>query len=347
MALEPLLQLGGQLVSFWTLALGGLAGGLTAGLFGVGGGVIVIPLLISLGIPPRLAAGSMNVAIISNAADALVHDLPRRKVDWRLGLIMGLAAMAGGQTGTWALGALGKPLLVDQLIRGGFLILLVWLAIRLLRTRRPPSKRVRAWLALPLLRYQSPWQAEPVSAVAPLLVALAGGLIGALLGVGGGILYVPVLLAFFPKPIQDLIPVSQIAVLLGSLSVSTGHVLHTGNLDPRLVLILVLTGSVGTVVGSRLKTQLDSRVLERLLAVILLLAAARLTLQGLGAFGATVAPAVAPGQEWLAGFQTWCAKGTLQLWLGTVGLALGLTPILSWLQHRVLDQLKRQDSAAR
>ena len=341
MAYEPLLQLGGQVVvSFWTLSLGGLAGGLTAGLFGVGGGVIVIPLLISLGIPPRLAAGSMNVAIISNAADALVHDLPRRRVDWRLGLIMGLAAVVGGQAGTWALGALGKPLLVDQLIRGGFLILLLWMAVRLLRGRRPPGKRVQAWLALPWLRYRSPWLDEPVSASGPMLVALAGGLIASLLGVGGGILYVPVLLAFFHRPLQDLVPVSQIAVLLGSLSVSTGHVLHTGNLDPRLVLILVLTGSVGTVVGSRLRGQLSSRLLERLLAFILLLAALRLTLQGLGSLGAPAVPAQGPqGSEWLSGFQHWCSQSTLQLWLGTVGLALGLTPLLSWLQHRLLDKL--------
>lgn len=345
MAAEPLLQLGGQLVSFWTLSLGGLLGGLTAGLFGVGGGVIVIPLLISLGIPPRLAAGSMNVAIISNAADALVHDLPRRRVDWRLGLYMGGAAVLGGQAGTWALGALGKPLLVDQLIRGGFLLLLLWLAARLLRARRPPSERVRAWLALPWLRYRSPWSDQPLSALAPLLVALAGGLVAALLGVGGGILYVPVLLAFFHRPIQDLVPVSQIAVLLGSLSVSTGHVLHTGNLDPRLVLILVLTGSVGTVVGSRLKGRLDSRLLEKLLAGVLLLAAARLSLQGLGALGAPDPAALPGGQgqhEWLAGFQAWCALGGWRLWLGTVGLALGLTPLLSWLQHRLLDRLGRE-----
>lgn len=342
MMLEPLLQVGDTVASFWTLSLGGLLGGLTAGLFGVGGGVIVIPLLISLGIPPRLAAGSMNVAIISNAADALAHDLPRRKVDVGLGLWMGIAAVAGGQAGTWALGALGKPLLVDQLIRGGFLVLLVWLAARLLRTRRPPGERVRRWLALPLLRHRGPWQDEPYSLAGPLLVALAGGVVAALLGVGGGILYVPVLLAFFHRPIQDLVPVSQLAVLLGSLSVSTGHVLHTGNLDPRLVLILVLTGSVGTVVGSRLKAQLDSRLLERLLAGLLILAAGRLALQGLGVWTSAPAPAAAQaGADWLPGFRAWCEASRLHLWLGTVGLAIGLTPALSWLQHRVLDRLGR------
>jgi uncharacterized membrane protein YfcA len=341
--LEPLLQVGDTVASFWTLSLGGLLGGLTAGLFGVGGGVIVIPLLISLGIPPRLAAGSMNVAIISNAADALAHDLPRRKVDVGLGLWMGAAAVVGGQAGTWALGALGKPVLVDQLIRGGFLVLLFWLAVRLLRPRRPPGERVSRWLALPLLRHRGPWQEEPYSLVAPLGVAFAGGVVASLLGVGGGILYVPVLLAFFHRPIQDLVPVSQLAVLLGSLSVSTGHVLHTGNLDPRLVLILVLTGSVGTVVGSRLKGQLDSRLLERLLAGILLVAALRLAWQGLG-WGGTGSPTVAQaqvGEDWLPGFRAWCGESRWQLWLGTVGLAIGLTPALSWLQHKVLDRLGR------
>ncbi len=338
MAIEPLLQLGnGMAISFWVLVLGGLLGGLTAGLFGVGGGVIVTPLLISLGVPPHLAAGSMNVAIISNAAEALAHDLPRRKVDWRLGLMMGAGAVAGGQAGTLWIASLKRPGLLDALIRGGFLILLLWLALRLLKKRGERGARARRWLFHMPLRYRSPWEEEPVSALGPVLVSVGGGLVAALLGVGGGIFYVPLLLALFHRPMQDLVPVSQIAVLMGTLSVSTGHVLHTGHVEPRLALVLVLAGSTGTVVGSRLKAHLDSKVLEKLLALVLLLAAFRLSLPLLGLSGSGVA-APASGGDWLRAYGDWCATSRLHLWLGTVGVALGMAPVLGWLQHRVLDR---------
>lgn len=338
MGFEPLLQLGpGLAISFWVLLLGGLLGGLTAGLFGVGGGVIVTPLLISLGVPPHLAAGSMNVAIISNAAEALAHDLPKRQVDKRLGVMMGLGAVAGGQAGTLWIARLGRPELLDALIRGGFLLLLLWLALRLLRKRRPRGQWASQWLFHLPFRYRSPWEERPVSALAPLVASVGGGLVASLLGVGGGIFYVPLLLALFQRPMQDLIPVSQIAVLMGTLSVSTGHVLHTGHVDPRLALILVLAGSTGTVVGSRLKATLDSALLERLLAFVLLLAALRLGLPLLG-FAPTATVPDAQGGDWLRSYANWCATSRWNLWVGTVGVALGMAPLLGWLQHRLLDR---------
>lgn len=342
MMLEPLLRMGDTMVSLWTLSLGGLVGGLAAGMFGIGGGVIVNPLLISLGIPPRLVAASMSVATLSNAGGALFRDLGRYAVHIRLGLWMGLAAVVGGQAGTWLLGQVERPELVDHIIRVSFMVLLVWLALRLFRKRRPPGTWARTWLSLPFLRLSGPWGDSPASAAGPLLAALLGGGLAALLGVGGGILYVPVLLALYHRPIQDLVPVSQIAVALGSLSVASGHAWHTGNLDARLVLVLVLTGSLGTAVGTRLKAQLDSHVLEKLLAGVLVLAALRLGLQSLGVWnGAPALAAGQGGQDWLPGFRAWCEASRLQLWLGTVGLAIGLTPALAWLQHKVLDRLGR------
>lgn len=338
MRLEPLLQLAdGAGISLWVLLAAGLLGGLTAGLFGVGGGVLVTPLLISLGVPPRIAAGSMNVAIISNAAEALTHDLPRRRVDWKLGLWMGLAAVVSGQAGTLWIGRLGRPQLVDAIIRIGFLVLLLLMALRLLRERRPRGERTRRWLFAAPFRYHSPWEERPVSLVLPVSVALGGGLVASLLGVGGGIFYVPLLLGLFHRPLQDLVPVSQIAVLLGTLSVSSGHVWHTGNIDPRLALVLILAGSVGTVAGTRLKARLASRLLERLLALVLLLAALRLVLPLPVHESAAGLPG---GREWLAGYAAWCAQGTWHAWLGTVGLALGFAPLLSIVQHRLLDRLR-------
>jgi hypothetical protein len=283
----------------------------------------------------------MNVAIIANAADSLVHDLPRRRVDWRLGLFMGAAAVAGGQAGTFWLGRLGKPELVDLMIRAGFLVLLAYMAYHLLRKKLSRGDTARRWLFHMPLRYQSPWEEAPVSALGPVLASLGGGLVASLLGVGGGIFYVPVLLALFHRPLQELVPVSQIAVLLGTLSVSTGHVLHTGFIDPRLSLILITAGSVGTVVGTRLKSHLESRLLERLLALVLLAAALRLALPLIGLEASPARAATTLGRDWLRPFADWCARDPLHLWLGTVGVALGMAPLLSWLQHALLDRLRR------
>lgn len=341
MELEPLLHLAdGSVLSVWSLIMAGLLGGLTAGLLGIGGGAIVNPLLISFGLAPRLATACMSVAIIANASGASVYSLRHWNVDIKLGLYMGLAGILGGQAGTLAIAAWGKPDLLDTVIRIGFLILLIFLAWKLWRGNKGANHALRGLLFSLPFRRSSVFEQEPVSPVAPVAAALGVGVLAALLGIGGGIFYVPLLMALFGRDIRELVPVSQIAVLLGSISVATGHVLHTGNIEPRVALVLVLSGSVGTAVGSRFKKQLDARHLEKLFAFVLLGGAIRMGLQLVAAPAAVVSASSPPqgADVWLGGFLEWASRNQLHLWLATAGLALVAGPVLAWVQHTIADR---------
>lgn len=344
MPLEPLLRLGdGLALSVWTLIAAGLAGGVTAGLMGIGGGVIVNPILIALGVPPRISAASMSVAIVANASGATLFNLRKQRVDVRLGLCMGAAGVAGGLAGTALIRGFGRPETLDSLIRGAFVVLLLLLAWRMSRGGNGVAGgEPSGWLRRLPLRYLSPLAAEPVSPLPAMAAALGVGLVSALLGVGGGVFYIPLLLALFHRDIREVVPVSQIAVLLANLAVGTGHVFQTGNIDPRLALVLIVSGSVGTAVGSRLKQHLEGGHVQRLFALVLVLGSGRMAWQLLAPGAPAAEPALdSAGAGALDAFGRWCASAPWRAWLGTVGLALAVGPLLTHLQHKLVDRLER------
>ncbi len=345
MLLEPILLLGdGSAISLWSLVLGGLMGGLTAGLIGIGGGAIVRPLLMSFGLAPRIATACMSVAIISNASGACTYSLKHWKADLRLGVIMGLMATIGGQAGTWTIAHLDKPALIDGIIRAAYVFLLLFLAFKLWRGKSQSHQGLRRMLFRLPFRYSSPFETEAVSPLFPGLVALFVGMVASLLGIGGGIFYVPLLMALFGRDIRELVTVSQVAVLFSSVSVASGHVFFTGNVEVRIALVLVLAGSIGTAVGSRLKKHLSARHIERLFALILLGGAWRMIVQLTGSPGpAHGKPLPAGGlqSDWLGWLPLWAAESPWRIWLLTAGFAMLAGPLLAALQHWLLDRLER------
>jgi uncharacterized protein len=342
--LEPLLTLGeGLAISYWTLTMAGLVGGLTAGLMGVGGGVIVNPMLIALGVPPRISAASMSVAIVANASGAALFDLRRGGVDWRLGIWMGACGAVGGYGGTILIGEVQRAATLDAVIGGSYILLLLLLAGQLLRRGRSAAGGGPHPLLTRLpLRYRSPYCSVPVSPLLPAIAAFAIGMSASLLGVGGGVFFVPLLMALFRCDIRSVVPASQIATLLVSLAVGTGHLLQTGNIDPRLALVLIVAGSIGTATGSQLKRHLSGPVVQRLFALVLGLGALRMAWQLAGLEpGAGEVLLDNGGAGALDAFARWCASAPWRGWLGTVGLALLAGPLLTQLQHRLVERLER------
>jgi uncharacterized protein len=339
----PEIILGGQVISIVSLAMAGLVGGLTAGLLGIGGGALVNPLLIALGVPPRIAVASMSATIISNASGASLFNLRKGKVDWRLGLYMGFFAVLGGQIGTRLIQEIAKPESIDPFIRVAFVFLLLGLAKRMAFPRKVKHDGLHPLLAWPKgLRMHSHIAQMEISPAVPCIAALLVGVLASFLGIGGGVFYVPLLMTLFAKDIRQVVPISQVTVMFGAISVATGHVMHTGFLDPRLSLLLLLSGSVGTAVGSRLKARLDARTVQRLFAFVLLLGALRMGWQVF--ITATHEKVIAPitkvsGIQSLDALQAWCDTNTWQAWLGGVGLAILLGPLLAWAQHALFDRM--------
>ncbi len=340
-------------IQAWIVLLAGALGGVAAGLMGIGGGLVVNPLLIACGVPPRVATACMSVAIVSNAAGASAFNLQRLEVDWKTGLLMGSGGVLGGQLGTILIGAAGRPAALDRLILICFTVLLLLVVWRMLRAGTPrDDRRPHGLLTRLPFRYHSPACPVPVSPLLPMAAAVLVGGVSALLGVGGGVFFVPLLLMLFRGNIRELVPVSQLAVLLVMTSVSTGHILHTGHLDPLLALLLVLSGGLGTAVGSRLRRRATGRLVSRLFALVLAGGALKMFMELLNRGAAEVpvvesvaasgarAPTGAADSLYHTVFD-WIRTDDLHLWLGTVGLALVLGPALAWVQHAVYERLRR------
>ncbi|MEM1314074.1 MAG: sulfite exporter TauE/SafE family protein, partial [Pseudomonadota bacterium] len=196
--------------AFLLLGLGG-AVGLLSGLFGVGGGFLMTPLLIFIGIPPAVAvATEANQIVASSLSGSLAH-WRRRAVDVKMGLVL----LAGGLAGTFAgvrifalLRQLGQVELLISLcyvvflgIVGGLMFFESLNAIRRTRRAQPPKPRRRhGWVHhLPLkMRFRA--SNLYISAIPPFFIGAAVGVLAAIMGVGGGFIMVPAMIYLLGMP---------------------------------------------------------------------------------------------------------------------------------------------------
>lgn len=227
----------------------GLLAGIASGLFGVGGGVVLVPLLVRVcGLDQRLAHGTSLTAIVPIAASGTVGYALAGEVDWTLAGLTALGALVGTPIGARLLGRL--PV---RTLRRGFAVLLLLTAVRMLLS--PAGGDGRAAFDL-------------LGGVAAVLTGLASGLLAGVMGVGGGVLLVPVFSLLFGLPLV-LAKGSSLAVIVPGAIAGTLRNRTQGTTDLRAGLLAGAGGVVAAQLAAQVSLDLDPTVSSATFAALL------------------------------------------------------------------------------
>jgi uncharacterized membrane protein YfcA len=276
------------------LAVGGVAAGLFGALLGLGGGILIVPLLtLGMGVPLREAvAVSLVCVIVTSGAAAGVY-LQRHIANLRLGMVLELFTATGA-----LVGGLAAFLLPDALLAGLFAVLLAYTAASMLRRSSEPipepvSEPALAEDAVGPLPGSSAsstpgWRGTlsgPGYRVRNLGLGMAGslgaGVISALLGIGGGIVKVPLMHLVMGVPLKVSTATSNLMIGV-TASASAIIYLLRGGIDPLVAGPTALGVFIGASVGSRAAQRVDARLLRLLFVVVLLYTALEMGRRALG-----------------------------------------------------------------
>lgn len=263
------------------LVLGGAATGLLGALLGLGGGVFLVPLLtLSLDVPIRCAIATSLISVIATASASSTVNVNRGYVNLRLGLVLEVAASLGGLAGGLATSRLSQQEL--------YLLFAVTLAtMGLIMIGRSGRRNVIADLAVDPGQLGGRLQEGPTAYVYQvrrlplgLGASLVAGAVSGLLGLGGGIIRVPVLSSFCGIPIR--VAAATSAIMLGVTAAASAFIYY-GRGDIRLPLAAAVSlGAIpGSLLGARLSERVPAHSLKMLMAVVLLLVGGRMALEGL------------------------------------------------------------------
>ncbi len=278
------------------LGLGGAVGFLS-GMFGVGGGFLMTPLLIFIGVPPAVAvATEANQVVAASVSGALAH-WRRENVDIKMGLVIVVGGIIGSTLGVELftfLRELGQIDLVISLsyvtflgIIGGLMVIesvRAWLR----RFRGGSARRKlhrHTWMhGLPLkMRFRR--SKLYISALLPLSVGIFVGILSAIMGVGGGFVMVPAMIYLLGMPTSVVVGTSLFQIIFVTANVTFLQSVNNQTVDVVLALVLMIGGVIGAQLGTRFGTRLRAEHLRGLLGLIVLAVGFRV------AYGLVVTPA--------------------------------------------------------
>ncbi|PCD77783.1 sulfite exporter TauE/SafE family protein [Pseudothioclava arenosa] len=274
---------------FLLLGLGGLVG-LLSGLFGVGGGFLITPLLFFIGIPPAVAVATGANQVVASSVSGVLAQFKRKAVDVPMGIVLLVGGVGGSALGIWVfnlLTALGQIDLVVQLCYVVFLgaigLLMFQEALRTMRrTKKGGARRKRhqhLWLHNLPLKMKFRASGLYISVIPPLLVGLIVGVLAAIMGVGGGFIMVPAMIYLLGMPTKVVIGTSLFQILFVSAFTTAMHAITNQSVDVMLALMLIVGGVIGAQFGSRLGARLNAEQLRILLALLVILVAVKLGLE--------------------------------------------------------------------
>jgi uncharacterized membrane protein YfcA len=270
------------------LGVGGLVGVLS-GMFGVGGGFLITPLLFFVGIPPAVAvATSANQIVASSISGVLAH-LRRRTVDLRMGLVLLIGGLIGSALGVQAFSILRELGQVDLAVRlcyviflgtvGGLMLIESVSALRKSRRGGPPKRRKHNWVhALPL-KIKFRVSGLYISVIPPLVVGAFVGLLAAIMGVGGGFIMVPAMIYLLGVPTKVVIGTSLFQIIFVTAFTTLLHATTNQTVDVLLALLLIVGGVIGAQVGTGVGQRLGAEQLRILLAVLVLVVCGKIALE--------------------------------------------------------------------
>ena len=267
--------------------MGGLVG-LLSGIFGVGGGFLMTPLLIMLGIPPTVAAASDSNQIVGASTSGTLAHLRLGNVDVKMGLLLLVGGVIGGTGGVFVIKILRAMGNADFLINityvlmlgfvGGYMFLESLSAMRKAKAPAKPAEAQTHKKASAFARFQAslPWQMDfarsgvRMSPVMPLILGIFVGILSAVMGVGGGFIMVPVMVYLLRMPMHVVAGTGLFQMLFTCINVTIMQARTNHTVDFILALLLLIGSSIGAQIGVKLGKKLNGEQMKILLASIVL-----------------------------------------------------------------------------
>ena len=250
------------------VVLVGLLAGFLSGLFGVGGGILIVPsLVLLLGFSQRLAHGTSLAAVLPIAIASLTTYAFEDKVDWKVGALLAVGAVVGAVVGTQLLRRLPHDTLAIA-----FAVLLVATAVRLLVDHSDAGGRGAL---------------HPATVLTLIVVGLITGVLAGLLGVGGGIFVVPAMVVGYGIP-AAVAKGTSLAMIVPTSIMGTWRNRKNHNVDLRVAVTLGLAGVVSAFFGGKISVGMSEQTSNLLFALLLLFVATRMAWQVIVARGRRV-----------------------------------------------------------
>ncbi|WP_320171050.1 sulfite exporter TauE/SafE family protein [Maridesulfovibrio sp.] len=264
--------------------LGGLVG-LLSGIFGVGGGFLMTPLLIMFGIPPTVAAASDSNQIVGASTSGCLAHYRLGNVDFKMGILLLVGGVLGGFMGVQVIKVLRAMGNADFLINVTYVLMLggvgAYMFIESLQSLRKkdtdtvkaaPAKKSRYTLILESLPFQTDFQKSGVrlSILMPLILGGLVGVLAAIMGVGGGFIMVPIMVYLLRMPMHVVVGTSLFQILFTCINVTILQSYTNHTVDFVLALLLLIGSTIGAQFGTRISRKLKGEQLKILLATLVL-----------------------------------------------------------------------------
>ncbi len=270
----------------WLLVSLGAITGVLAGLFGIGGGFILTPMLIFMGIPPAVAVATSACLIIASSFSGFLHHWKAQRVDTDIGNLLIIGGVIGAVFGIWLFTALQRSGQADVTITLMYVSLLSIISIvmgreglKLLRSQNDALVAMGVdWPLLKRLPFRRDFGQSQVShsALLPIGLGVAVGFIVSLMGVGGGFILIPAMIYVLRMPPSVIVGTSLYHIIFITAIVTVMHAMTTHSVDLVLGFLLMIGAVVGAQWGARLSSRMPASYGKLLLAFLLAVVALKL-----------------------------------------------------------------------
>ncbi len=277
----------------WAMILGmGAAVGFVSGMFGLGGGFLMTPMLVFYGVPPAIAVGTEAPVIAASSISGALSRWRSNGIDIKMGAVMLGGGFIGALIGVQVFAVLQRLGQIELVVTAGYVILLgsigglmlnesvrAILAFRRGETQGATQRKQHNWIHGLPLRVRFRRSKLYVSVIPPALLGLTVGILAAVLGVGGGFLMIPAMIYMLRMPTDVVVGTSQFQILFVTVATTILHAVTNQTVDLTLAILLIIGGVTGVQFGVRVGTRLRGEELRALLGVLVVLVAGRLLVE--------------------------------------------------------------------
>ena len=268
--------------------IGMMVGGLS-GLFGVGGGFLMTPLLIFLGIPPVVAVGTEAPHVLASSVSGVIAHWRKKNVDFKMGFFLLIGGVIGSTVGVNLFKLLSKFGQIDIVIQMLFVIFLGFIGFTMaFESAKTTIKKYRTTSSIRTKLHQHSWiHGLPfkirfhrsklyISAIPPIIIGFFVGILSAMMGVGGGFIMIPAMVYILGMSTNVVVGTSLFQIIFVTANSTFFQSYLNQTVDIILAFLMIIGGVIGAQIGARLGSRLKAEYLRGILAILVLTVCAKI-----------------------------------------------------------------------